>query len=212
MRRIVLPTLMLCLTIATAQTFELTTFYGYQFGSELGYGPNYIKFDDSDEYGITLGFEASNDVVAELTYIHHGTQLLIRDTSIGPQEERFADLNADWIMVGASKYFQDGTIQPYAGGSLGVVLLSPTNENGAITTRRLDNRSKFAFGFKGGVAIMMTSAIGLKLQGNLLFPVEWGGVYIGAGPAGVSGGAGASSTTVIAGFSGGLVFRFGGTL
>ena len=203
---------MLFLAVAKAQTLEFSTFYGYQFGSELKYGPNYIKIDDSDEFGISLGFEASNDVVAELIYIHYGTQLLIRDTSIGPQEERFADLNADWFLVGASKYFQDGKVQPYAGGSLGVVLLAPGNENGAITSRRLDNRSKFAFGFKGGIAIMMSSAIGFKLQGNLLFPVEWGGVYIGAGPAGVGGGAGASGTTVIAGISGGLVFRFGGTL
>ena len=212
MRGILVPLLLLFLFVGKSQTLEISTFYGNQFGSELGYGPNYIKIDNSDEFGISMGFEASNDIVAELTYIHHGTQLLIRDASIGPQEERFADLNADWIMVGASRYFKDGKVQPYAGGSLGVVLLSPSNENGAITNRRLDFRSKFAFGLKGGIAIMMSSAIGLKLQGNLLFPVEWGGVYIGAGPAGVSRGAGASSTTVIAGFSGGLVFRFGGTL
>lgn len=212
MRRILWPTFMLFLSMVSAQTLELSTFYGFQFGSELGYGPNYIKIDDSDEYGISLGFEASNDIAAEITYIHHGTLLLIRDTSIGPQEERFANLSADWIMVGASKYFQDGKVQPYAGGSLGVVLLNPGNENQAIANRRLDFRTKFAFGFKGGVAIMMSPEFGLKLQANLLFPVEWGGAYIDAGPGGVRGSSAASGTTVIAGFSVGIAYRIGGTL
>ena len=54
---------------------------------------------------------------------------------------------------------------------------------------------------------MFTDKIGLNLQGNLYFPVNWGGVYVGGGPGGVSGGVSASSTTVIGGFSGGLVFK-----
>ena len=72
---------------------------------------------------------------------------------------------------------------------------------------RSSNSTEFAFAFKGGVNIMISDMIGINLQGNLMFPVNWGGVYIGGGSGGVSGGVGVSSTTIIGGFSGGLVFR-----
>ncbi len=51
---------------------------------------------------------------------------------------------------------------------------------------------------------MITDVIGLNLQGNVFFPVNYGGYYIGTGGAGVS----AGSTLILGGFSGGLVFRF----
>ena len=56
---------------------------------------------------------------------------------------------------------------------------------------------------------MLTEVVGINLQGNLMFPVEWGGSYVSGGTGGVGGGASVSTTTVIGGFSGGLVFRLG---
>ncbi len=56
---------------------------------------------------------------------------------------------------------------------------------------------------------MVSEVVGINLQFNLFLPIEWGGVYVGGGPGGVSGGVGASSSTIIAGFSGGLVFHLG---
>lgn len=40
----------------------------------------------------------------------------------------------------------------------------------------------------------------LNLQGNLYFPVDWGGVCVGGGPGGVLGGVSVSRTTIIVGF------------
>jgi hypothetical protein len=110
-------------------------------------------------------------------------------------------------MVGGTKYFPKGKIRPFFGSALGVVILSPSNENKNIINRSLDNETKFAFSFKGGINIMFSDKIGLNLQGNLMFPVSWGAVYVGGGSGGVSAGAGVSSTTLIGGFSGGLVYR-----
>ena len=56
---------------------------------------------------------------------------------------------------------------------------------------------------------MLSERVGINLQGNLLFPVEWGGFYIGAGTGGVSTGINTGTTIVMGGFSGGLVFRLG---
>lgn len=192
-----------------SQSIEVTPSYGFQFGSKLNYGPNYIQIDDSDQYGLTLGFELDSDLMAEITYIHHSTQLNIRDVVLSPNQVRLSDFNADWILIGASKYFANEKVRPFAGGGLGLVFLAPKNENMSLINRSLDNQTKFTFSFKTGANIMITEAVGINLQFNLLIPIEWGGVYVGGGPGGVSGGVGASSSTLIAGFSGGLVFRLG---
>jgi len=53
--------------------------------------------------------------------------------------------------------------------------------------------------------VMFSERVGINLQGNLLFPVQWGGFYVGGGGTGINTG----TTIVIGGFSGGLVFRLG---
>jgi len=192
-----------------SQSIEVTPSYGFQFGSKLNYGPNYIQIDDSDQYSLTLGFELDSGLMGEITYMHHSTQLNIRDVVIGPGTQRLSDLNADWVLLGASKYFKTEKVKPFAGGGLGLVFLAPKNENSSILNRGFDNQTKFAFTFKTGANIMVSEVVGINLQFNLLLPVEWGGYYVGGGTGGFSSGVGVQSSTIIAGFSGGLVFRLG---
>jgi len=203
--------LLLCLTIPSsiiwAQGIEITPSYGIQFGSKLNYGPNYIKIEDSDQFGLNIAYELSSDLMAEISYIHHSTELTIRDIGLSTGTPRLSDLNADWFLIGASKYFKNDKVRPFAGGGFGLVFLAPKNENFDIINRGLDNQTKFTFSFKAGVNVMLSKAIGINLQGNILLPIEWGSVYVGGGSGGVSGGVGVAGSTIIAGFSGGLVFR-----
>ncbi|OBX22056.1 MULTISPECIES: outer membrane beta-barrel protein [Bizionia] len=190
-----------------AQAFEITPSYGYQFGAKLNYGGNYIKFNDSDQYGVTVGFETLNELMVEVSYIHHGSEALIKDFFISPFESRLADLSADWILIGGNRYFGNSDkVKPFFGGNLGMVILSSSNENPLLTNRSY-SETKFAFSFKGGVNIMFNEIVGLNLQANLMMPVEYGGFYVYGGSGGISTGAGASSTIALFGFSGGLVFR-----
>jgi hypothetical protein len=194
---------------AWSQGIEITPSYGFQFGSKLNYGPNYIQIDDSDQYGLTLAYELDSGLMAEITYFHHSTQLNVRDVILGSQEVRISDLNADWVLIGATQYFKDEKVKPFAGAGLGLVFVAPKNENSSIVNRGFDNLTKFTFSFKTGANIMFSEVVGLNLQFNLLLPIQWGGFYASGGSGGFSSGVGVSSTTVIAGFSGGLVFKLG---
>jgi hypothetical protein len=191
-----------------AQSVEITPSYGIQFGSKLSYGSNFLKVKESGQFGITVGVETLDDVMAEVSWFHQGTEIRIRDVIYSPIESRLADLAMDWIMVGGTTYFPSGNIRPFVGGSLGVVIISPSNENYNVVNRSLSSETRFAFAFKAGLNVMITDVIGLNFQGNMFFPVQWGGAYVAAGTGGVSGGVGVSSTTLIGGFSGGLVFKF----
>lgn len=192
------------------QEIEITPSFGYQFGTKLNYGPNYLKMNDSEQYGITLGYDVDGELMVEITWIHMDSEMRLRDVVFAPIETKLADLSADWIQLGANKYFQDGPVKPFLGGGLGFTIFSPSNENFDVVNRALSSSTKFSFFFKGGVNLMLTEVVGINLQGNLLFPVEWGGLYVAGGTGGVSGGASVSTTTVIGGFSGGLVFRLAG--
>jgi opacity protein-like surface antigen len=188
---------------ATSQVIEITPTYGYQFGAKLGYGPNYLKIEDSGQFGITLGIETYSGLMAEVTYINMSSELRLRDVVFAPLETRLSDLNIDWFLIGATRYFKQGKVKPFAGAGLGLVVVSPKNENFDILENSLNSTTRFAFNFKAGVNIMFSEVVGLKLQGDLFFPVNWAGVYVGPGGAGISTG----STVILGGFSGGLVFR-----
>jgi len=191
----------------SAQTIEITPSYGYQFGTRIDFGPNYLKVDDSDEYGVSIGVETAPGLYLEAGWVHSSTELLVRDRIFGPAEERLSDLSIDWAQLGGTKYFRADNISPYFGTGVGLVFFSTKNENRDILNRNLNNETKFFFAFKGGVQIMFSEVVGLNLQGNLRFPVAWGGFYVSGGSGGVGTGVQVSSTTVLGGFSAGLVFK-----
>lgn len=210
-QRIVLGILfsLLFATWGHTQAIEITPTYGYQLGGKLKYGSNYLKADDSGMFGITLGFEAQTDYMIEVSYLNMSTELRIRDRIASPTESRLSDLNVDWFMLGGTRYFGDDRVKPFFGGQLGVSVFSPKNVDSDIAPNGLDSITKFSFGFKGGVVVMFSERVGINLQGNLLFPVQWGGFYIGGGTGGISSGVNTGTTIVMGGFSGGLVFRLG---
>ncbi len=184
-----------------AQTVEITPSYGYQFGSKIDYGRNYIKLQESDQWGVTIGVDGFKGIVTEVSYFHQSTAI----TASGPNIENshIADLNADWILVGASKILpvDNEQLRPFVGGGLGMAIFNTSNTPSTIGS--IDTEFYFAVSLKAGINYMFNEKIGLNLQGNLMFPIQWGGVYIGTGGGGVSG----SSTTLVGGFSGGLVYR-----
>ena len=191
---------------AIGQGIEITPSYGYQFGAKVNYGYNsYLKMNSSDQFRITVGVETYSGLMAEFSYINMSTELRLKDIIYDvPLETKISDLNADWFLIGATRYLKDGKVKPFAGGSLGLVVVSPKNENRDIINN-LSSTTRFAFSFKAGVNIMFTDVIGLNLQGDLFFPVNWAGVYVGTDGGGISTG----STVILGGFSGGLVFKLG---
>lgn len=208
--------LLFCLAFSltsAAQVIEITPSYGYQFGTRLNYGLGYVKAESSGQWGIAAGFELRPGLVGKISYTSMGTELRVRDIDIeNNREVRLSDLQNDWFLLGIQKYLNDGKVRPFVGSGLGLVIVSPKNENtlnctGCIPqteiTPSLGSNTYFAFNFEAGANIMFTDNIGFNIQGNLFFPVNYGGFYVGTGGAGFSTG----STQIIGGFSGGLVFR-----
>jgi len=188
---------------ASAQTYEITPSYGYQFGTKLSYGPSYVKMEGSSQFGINLGVELQTGMMLDLSYYNMSSEVRIKDFIIAPFEERLTDVNLDWFFIGATRYLKSGPLKPFVGGGLGLVIVSPKNENRDLVNGSFSSETRFAFSIKTGINYMFSDVIGINLQGNLFLPVNYGGFYVGTGGAGISTG----STLIFGGFSGGLVFR-----
>ena len=190
------------------QSIEITGSYGYQFGTRADYLFGYVKAEPSSQWGISAGFEVQSKLIAKLTYVSIGTELRGRDLDFtNNREVRVSDLQNDWFLLGVQRYFKDGPVKPFAGGGLGLAVVSPKSINrGEFPNLDLSSKTFFAFNIEAGVNFMFSDNIGFNFQGNLYFPVNYGGFYVGTGGAGFTTG----STQIIGGFSAGLVFRFDG--
>ena len=193
-----------------AQKIELTPMYGYQLGAKLDYGPGYLKITDGSQYGVTLNANIRDGIAAELSWWRQDAELRLKDKFDLPLETRLSDVAVDYFLLGAVKYAELNQFRPFAGFSGGLVIFTPNNENQDVLNRSLSSSTKFAFTFTGGIKYMISEKVGIRIQGQLLFPVEWGGIYVGIGTGGPSTGASLGSTIIQGAFSGGLIIGLGG--
>ncbi len=181
-----------------AQKFEITPQYGYQIGSKYNYNGGYLKLDDSSQYGLTLDVSLSNDMQAEFYWAQQNTSLRIKDVILYPKEEELTDVVINHYQIGAIHKFGYSDVLPFIGISAGWSTFNAEEERfGSITT--------FTMGLTGGMKYFFTDNIGIRLQSQLLMPINWGGVYVGGGGAGVT----AGGSILQLNFSAGLILGFG---
>jgi opacity protein-like surface antigen len=148
-------------TESMGQQFEITPFAGYRFGgdfqdSSTGFG---LDIDDSESYGVVLGFNTSPNTQVELMYSHQPTKLkptgLFAPTSL-------TDLDVDYFHFGGT-YIWDHKrdLRPFIQASVGVTHLDPNRAS-------LSSENRFSFGIGGGVKYFFTKHLGLRLDGRAL--------------------------------------------
>ena len=180
------------------QTVEITPFGGYVFASRWS-GPNgSIRFDDAAMYGGILSVGVNPVSNVSFTYTRIDTKA--RPDYYGYSTNNVA-LSQNYYMVGFTRNFPvNEHVSPFASINLGGVYFAP-KESGYY------NYWFFAMGADAGAKIYFNDVIGIRLQAQLMFPVQYGGFsfYFGSGGSSVN----VSSTMVDFGFTGGLIFRLG---
>jgi opacity protein-like surface antigen len=185
---------------AFAQGFEITPFLGYRLGGSLTdyYSGSSYSLDDSESYGVFVNIDLDpfGEYQLELAWSRQDTTL---DISGFPGNR--SDVTVDYFQVGGLRFFSDDdTIRPYLVGSLGATHLSPDDSAIGSTTR-------FSLGLGGGIKIMPSEHIGLRLEarGLATFVSSYAAVGCGYPGCGVSWG---GSVFWQGDFTAGLVVRF----
>jgi hypothetical protein len=182
-----------------SQKVEITPQYGYQIGAKYNYYGGYIKLKGSDQYGVTLGLAVNSDMHVEFMWTQQNTSVSIKDVIEFPIETDISDVKVNHYQIGGVYSFDTTDVIPIFGMSLGWSTFNPEED-------RFSSNTKFTIGLTGGLKYFFTKNIGIRLQSQLLMPIDWGGAYIGSGGSGVTVG----GTLLQLNFSGGLIFAFGG--
>ena len=183
---------------AYAQKVEITPQYGYQVGSKYNYYGGYLKFHGSDQYGLTFGINASDDVTIEFMWAQQNSKVSVKDAIFYPQETEISDIQANHYQLGAIHMFGYSDARPFAGLSAGWSTWNPEDS-------LFDSHTTFTLGITGGLKYFFSDRIGLRIQTQLLMPINYGGFYAGGGGSGVA----VSGSILQLNFSGGLIIGLG---
>jgi hypothetical protein len=157
-------------------------------------------------YGGGLEMMVAPSKGIEIKYLRHDTQAIMNSSS-GITKPKNYDLAINYILLGGTNYIKaNEKIEPFAGGGIGMAIISVKNPTPEIND---PTKEKFAWNIKLGTNIWVNPKVGIKLQAEMVSPVQsfGGGFYVGTGGAGagVTGG----STFYQFTFGGGLVFNVG---
>tara|TARA_B100000809_G_scaffold266804_1_gene331761 strand:- start:3370 stop:3990 length:621 start_codon:yes stop_codon:yes gene_type:complete len=199
-KNLLLTVLGLFISASTYAQIEITPQAGYQIGSKYSYYDGYMKLKASGHYGVTVDFDINpTGAQVEVMYAYQNPDLNVKDFFYYPFETHIATFNIHHIQAGFIQNFNyDEDLTPFAGISGGITIFEPQDS-------LFESRTKFAFGLTGGVKYFFTERLGIRMQAQLLIPIEWGGVYYnGNGGAITTGG-----SLLQLNFTGGLIFRLG---
>jgi len=192
---------------------EFSVLAGYQMlGSAEVYNYNIngisnvngdMDINDSPYYSAAIGINTSSETMAEIQYIFQPTKISFNPFTAGIPSQSF---DADVHYILATGYYLkqlSRTSWGYGGLSIGAAGLVPKN-----TEQNLDPAWRVAFGLTLGAKFLVSKKIGIKIQAQGLFPIQWAGgsLYVGTGGAGYGVSAGTSIVQINVG--GGLFYAF----
>jgi hypothetical protein len=202
MKRFLLIVLMLVAGqgIIFAQGVEITPFGGYVFPSRWNAYEGSLYFNGAAQYGgiISVGVNPAMDV----SFIYNRIDTKAKPEVYGYNLDGVA-LSENYYMIGFTKNFRvKPNVSPFASFNLGGVYMAP-KESGYYSYWF------FAMGMDAGAKIYFNDVVGIRLQAQLMMPVQSGGFsfYYGTGGGGSS--VYMTSTKLDFGFTGGLIFRVG---
>ncbi len=189
-------------SLASAQRGELTAFGGWQFGGQLGVREGKLRLQANENFGGMLNLDLRPGIQLELSYTRQASLLELEEPPLGTRRELF-DMTVEYFQIGALYQYEGRSerVMPFGVFTLGWTAFNPDQET-------ISSEDLFSMSIGGGAKLLLGERFGLRVQGRLLFPIQWagGGLFCGSGGcnAGVSGG----TSIVQADVTGGLFVTF----
>lgn len=205
-KNLLFTALALFVAVSTCAQIEITPQAGYQVGSKYNFYDGYMKLEASGNFGVTVDFDINPlGGQIEFMYAFQNADLNIKPNRFS-SEIFITKFNVHHLQVGFLQNFNDDEdLVPFGGMSVGMAIFSPQNIDSVDLDYDPGNRTKFEFGFTGGAKYFFTDRIGIRLQAQLLIPIEWGGVYYSNGGSVYTSG----GSLLQLNFTGGLIVRLG---
>lgn len=189
--------LMVALGLRAQGDIEISGFGGYTFKNSFGIYGGSASIGAGPTYGGSFAFGVGMDTDVELYY--SGQKSTFRAVSTIEDLDVRADGTVHYWMVGGVQNFQGMDPSLYFFGAFRV--------GGVTFSGPQENVTEFAASLGGGIKYFISDQVGIKISGNMLFPVMNVGAGLWFGPGG--GGVGLSTWSPILqfNFNGGVFIR-----
>jgi hypothetical protein len=159
----------------SAQSFEVSPFYGYRFGGSFVdlYTAQPFDLDGAPATGIAFDVRIydDDDFQVEGLFTHQAADVSLEALAGRPAE--LLRVAADHWLVGALQEFDAGNVRPFTTGMAGLTRYAA---NG-------DNEFRFTLSAGGGVKMFPARRVGIRLDGRLFSTfVDGGGNAIACTP------------------------------
>ena len=162
-------------SMASAQTVEVSPFVGYRFGGDLYeiHTGAALDIDGAATVGGTVDLFVERGLSFSFLYAHQDAR--IESVDSWGRVTDYGRLSVDHWHVGGTQEFGGGAVRPFLVGTLGLTHFGAPG----------DSELRFSMAGGGGVKLMPTRHVGVRLDGRVyaVFVDGWTG-------AGVCGGAG----------------------
>jgi hypothetical protein len=188
---------------SSAQSIELSGFYGYQLNGKAKLYDGEFRMQNAPNYGGKIAVGLSTTTSAELSYMRSDSEGYFAPYNISTEPGEDIRYSSNYITVAGVQEVDMGKIRPFGTMGMGTVIWAPKDYTGT--------KWQFQFTLGAGFKIWLNDFIGLRAQGSMMMPlvVNGAGFGCGIGSGGSScGGALYSRITPFQGeFSGGIIFR-----
>ena len=171
----------------SAKTFEITPYAGLFWSSRVNGSSGTLAFDVAPEAGIVLGIPLDWRSQLELVYLFARPQARFAATSAFFASSPAFPVTTQYLQLGGTTTFDQGTIEPFLAGGLGLAWFSPGSVEVAgagMMTIQPQDTWLFAFHLGGGVKWWISEVIGLRFEARFLMPVLFSSGTFLSGPNG----------------------------
>jgi len=188
-----------------SQHLSVNAYGGYTFGDRINFGGGNTYINPSGMWGASIEGVNAQGMGVELLYQYQSTKTPTTIYSNPVNQLYNANTVVSYLLLNFERYLLNNPkIQPYAGIGLGAAFYKSDAQG-------VNGATKFAWDLKAGVKIKASSVVGIKIGAQLLGSAQaTGTAFYQPGPGYPVYPYTTYATILQFGFTGGLVFDFGG--
>lgn len=168
------------------RTLELTPWAGLFWSSGVNTSIGTLVFDVAPDVGAVLDIQVDGKSQVEVLYLLARPQARFDSTNPFYASSPSFGVTTQYLQIGGLTTFDQGAVEPFLSGGLGLAWYHPSDVQPAEGTISLQPQDAWVFAFHlgGGVKWWISEAIGLRLAARFLLPVFFNAGAFLSGPNG----------------------------
>lgn len=169
---------------------ELSLQGGLFWSSTVSGSSGSLVFDPGPEAAAILGIQLDGKSQVEIRWLAAWPRARFESTSLVWASSPSFPVLAQYLQVGGLTTFDQGSVEPFLAGGLGLAWFHPSSvtvaSGAASTTIQPTDTWLFAFNIGGGARFWLSESFGLRVEARFLFPVLFNSGAFLSGPQGAA--------------------------